>query len=208
MRNLEEEYKKSQYEKTPDLWGKIEAGLPEKRKFPGKKRLIRYMGLAAAALFLCVLIPVFLNMGSRDMTNESQSYDSAMPMDETDNAASHPREDNKAAQDSTEQETSFGSEQIESDQDNPGWETENSMLQDSASMEDMVSCIVRETLEVSGSAQQGGCTVYTLSASKGQTYRAVFLEGTEQELLTGESYVFTLNEVDAEEWEYVIQAVE
>lgn len=32
MKNLKEEYKKSQQEEMPDLWNKIEAGLPEKRQ--------------------------------------------------------------------------------------------------------------------------------------------------------------------------------
>ena len=72
MQNLEEAYKKVMQEEVPDLWARIEEKLPEKKK---KKKIIsitRYMGLAAAALFLCVLIP-----GVISITRGAKSADSA-----------------------------------------------------------------------------------------------------------------------------------
>ncbi len=50
MKNLEEEYKKFQKEETPDLWDRIEAGLPapkKRRAFPNKAV---YAGAAAVVL--------------------------------------------------------------------------------------------------------------------------------------------------------------
>mgnify|MGYP001127800906 CR=1 FL=1 len=205
MKNLEEEYKKSQQEKTPDLWEKIEAALPEKKKFQGRKRLVRYMGLAAAALFICVLIPVIRNLGSGNMINTNPSYNSEMLLDSTDNAALPPKEETEALPDSAAQETDPDLGQNESDWDGLGNEIENSVMQDVGNAE---SSIFRETLEVSGSTQQGEQTVYTLSAPEGRTYRAVFQGDMEQELQTGESYVFTLNKVEGKDWEYEIQEIE
>lgn len=209
MRNLEEEYKKSQQEKTPDLWEKIEAGLPEKRKSQGRKRLIRYMGVAAAALFICVLIPVIRNQKRGNTMNESSSYDSAMPTNEADNnVALLPEENNEALPDSAAQEADSVLEQTDSDRSDFDSASESSIMQDAASIENAESSIVRETLEVSGSTQQGERTVYTLGSADGQTYSAVFKEGVEQKLQTGASYAFILNRVEGEEWEYEIQAVE
>lgn len=92
MKNLEEAYKKSQQEEIPDLWARIEEKLPEKKK---KKKIIsitRYLGVAAAALFLCILIPGVLRIAggakSADSSNE-MAYDTAANFENADAASQY-----------------------------------------------------------------------------------------------------------------------
>lgn len=84
MKNLEKEYRKAFEEEMPELWGRIEANLPAKkvRRFP----VNRYASVAAAAVFLALLIPgsLFLMNGSSKsddmkLTNDAapKSYDEA-----------------------------------------------------------------------------------------------------------------------------------
>ena len=61
MNNLEEAYRKSIQEETPDLWNRIASALPEKPSSAQKPKKIyqytRFMKAAAAVLFLAVLVP-------------------------------------------------------------------------------------------------------------------------------------------------------
>ena len=78
MKNLEKEYRKAFDEEMPDLWGRIEANLPAKkvRRFP----VNRYASVAAAAVFLALLIPgsLFLMNGS-SKSSERNMMDTAEP---------------------------------------------------------------------------------------------------------------------------------
>lgn len=78
MKNLEKEYRKAFDEEMPDLWGRIEANLPAKkvRRFP----VNRYASVAAAAVFLALLIPgsLYLMNGS-SKSSERNRMDTAAP---------------------------------------------------------------------------------------------------------------------------------
>ena len=78
MKNLEKEYRKAFEEEMPDLWGRIEESLPAKkvRRFP----VYRYASVAAAAVFLALLIPgsLFLMNGS-SKSSERNRMDTAAP---------------------------------------------------------------------------------------------------------------------------------
>lgn len=60
MKNLENEYKKSQTEEMPDLWNRIESGLPRRRKSRVLRLMAVYGGAAAALLLLLVSAGLFL----------------------------------------------------------------------------------------------------------------------------------------------------
>lgn len=60
MKNLENEYKKSQTEEMPDLWNRIESGLPRGRKSRILRLMAVYGGAAAALLLLLVSAGLFL----------------------------------------------------------------------------------------------------------------------------------------------------
>ena len=78
MKNIEKEYRKAFEEEMPDLWGRIEESLPAKkvRRFP----VYRYASVAAAAVFLALLIPgsLFLMNGS-SKSSERNRMDTAAP---------------------------------------------------------------------------------------------------------------------------------
>lgn len=72
MKNLEEEYKNSQQEEMPDLWERIEAGLPEKKKPVFFMSANRYLGIAAAAAALLLVVSAGLWSG-RQMSKNNAS---------------------------------------------------------------------------------------------------------------------------------------
>lgn len=78
-KNFEEEYKQYIQEHTPDLWKRIEAGLSEK-KVPTKRKVIKYMSVAAAALFMCILIPV-INFNVKYSENAKDEFCEQMDME-------------------------------------------------------------------------------------------------------------------------------
>lgn len=57
MKNLENEYKKSQQETVPDLWNRIEAGLPPKKKKLPIAKITPILGVCAAAVLCIILVP-------------------------------------------------------------------------------------------------------------------------------------------------------
>lgn len=78
MKNLEKEYRKAFDEEMPDLWGRIEANLPAKkvRRFP----VNRYASVAAAAVFLALLIPgSLLLMNGSSKSSERNRMDTEEP---------------------------------------------------------------------------------------------------------------------------------
>lgn len=190
MRNLEEEYKKSQQDDTPDLWARIEKNLPEKKKCRKFPAVTRYMAVAAAALVLCILIPGMLRRGSEDFTSQNSAYDSA------DSAAmpEYAEEENGASADS-----SAMPEYAEEENCADG--KMETMLEDAAELQPQ---ILIESMEVTDSIQAGERTVYILLTPDGATLRAVLSEASLPEPRTGQSYTFTLQEEAGEDWEYLI----
>ncbi|MCH5270142.1 MAG: hypothetical protein J1E83_05280 [Lachnospiraceae bacterium] len=84
MKNLEEEYKNSQQEEMPDLWNRIEAGLPEKKKPLPFLSATRYLKLGAAAAALLLLISLGLWSGrqfsSKNASDMSMNMSMSMDM--------------------------------------------------------------------------------------------------------------------------------
>ncbi len=88
--NFEEAYKAEVQQNIPDLWNRIESGLPEKEvqtnlnhKSNKKKKnpyaWMKWASLAAAAVLVIVLIPAMLGIGVLSMMSEkSSSADTAM----------------------------------------------------------------------------------------------------------------------------------
>lgn len=94
MKKLDEEYKKACAEETPDLWNRIEAGLPPKTEQPAKadtelakeqpraaaapqtqaairKVWMRYGAFVAAAVMVLVTVPGLLRMKQAKSINEN-----------------------------------------------------------------------------------------------------------------------------------------
>ncbi len=82
MKDLKTEYKKAALEETPDLWNRIEVSLPEKTVKKPKKKIsvIRYASLAAAGLFMALIIPGSIYL----MQNGESKSDSAYEMMDSD----------------------------------------------------------------------------------------------------------------------------
>ena len=86
-KNLEQEYRAYTDQSTPDLWGRIEAALPEKQPVISEKQkrsdrrklsVIRWSGLIAAGVCLALLIPalVHLNRTGRKASDRCELTDS------------------------------------------------------------------------------------------------------------------------------------
>ena len=74
MKKLDEEYKKACAEETPDLWNRIEAGLPpktEQTQAAIRKVWVRYGAFVAAAVMVLVTVPGLLHMKQAKNTNEN-----------------------------------------------------------------------------------------------------------------------------------------
>ena len=87
-RNFEEAYKAEVQQNIPDLWNRIESGLPEKEvqtnlNHKSKKKnpyaWMKWASLAAAAMLVIILIPTLLGIGALFlMSDKSLSTDMAM----------------------------------------------------------------------------------------------------------------------------------
>lgn len=91
MKNLEQEYKNSQQEEMPDLWDRIEAGLPEKKKPVFFMSANRYLGIAAAAAALLLVVSVGIWSGRQMSKNNASGMSMDMSMQ---NGAAAPPMDN------------------------------------------------------------------------------------------------------------------
>lgn len=236
MQNLEEAYKKAMQEEMPDLWARIEEKLPEKKK---KKKIIsitRYMGLAAAALFLCVLLPGVISITRGAKTADSATderveaaYDAAYdaeysadyemqnsaPVDfgaSADGATTAGTFDDKAEQSAPlEAETENLKESMIEDVN------VNSSMQDAdkvkdENMYDAAAPVGAESislcLTVEEIVQCDGYKVLVLSATDGNLWKAYMEEDIKETLFVGETYEFVLQEQENEGWDYAVLAVQ
>ncbi|MCH5274464.1 MAG: hypothetical protein J1E65_01400 [Lachnospiraceae bacterium] len=98
MKNLEQEYKNSQQEDMPDLWNRIETGLPEKKKPIPFLSVTRSLGIvaAAAALLLLVSLGLWSGRGSTEKSapNQTAKYEASL---EDEGFASYDRADMEIA---------------------------------------------------------------------------------------------------------------
>lgn len=238
MRNLEEAYKKSIQEETPDLWAGIEEKLPEKKK---KKKIIsitRYMGVAAAALFLCLLIPGVLRIAGGTKSADSSAemaYDTATNFNSADAAV---QVTEGAAGTEIGEETSQDAAPEEAEKEAPyavdgaggSMDEGKNAVYDSYSAEEGVDSAIAENVEMAdeetmeiGSAkvetlQQNlnvqeivQCDEYkilVLSATDGTAFRVQVPDDITFSFVIGENYDFTLQKQAGEDWDYVVISAE
>lgn len=221
MKNLEEAYKKSQQEELPDLWDRIEAGLPEKKK---KKSMpltvLPYCSVAAAALLLAVLVIPPLSRQSVNESSDMAAQDSANGEDimwngaistsqtpepefeaEGSQSADMAAEDNDTALDGMEDFDGLLEAPIMDDAAVP----ETPMVEDATVSE---TPHITKRLLVSEAAEMEGGSIYTLTDADSTIFLAFYANDLGSTLVVGESYVFTLREEAGEGWEYVIESVE
>lgn len=204
MKNLEEEYKKSQQEEMPDLWNKIESGLPEKRQ-KSKKILpvTRYMRIVAAAVFVAVLIPGVLYLTEGGYRRTDSEKDSVLDM-----AGQY-----QTAEDSVQKEDAFDNEAYpDSDMASADEAPEDAapVILEENNAEELKDCVENlweEYMEVAGNAKEGTSTVYILRTADGREYRAVLSHMVTAEIETGKEYLFVLKAEEGEGWEYRIEEV-
>lgn len=235
MRNLEEAYKKSIQEETPDLWARIEEKLPEKKK---KKKIIsitRYMGVAAAALFLCLLIPGVLRIagGTKNADSSAEmafdaatSFDSANAAAQVTEGAEGSKMENDTSQDASTKEF-FSMDSAEGGMDegkndvNDSYSTEEEKGFDSVIAENMelgdeetlaIGSAKIETLQqnltVQEIVQYNEYKILVLFAMDGTVFRVQVPEDDNFSFAVGENYDFALQKQEGEEWEYLLISAE
>lgn len=234
MRNLEEAYKKAMQEEVPDLWARIEEKLPEKKK---KKKIIsitRYMGLAAAALFLCVLIPGVISITRGAKTADSAAdekieaaydtvYDAEYSLDyemQQDVMVNSGAEDGATTAGTFDDVEQFApmEEEKENLKENMMEEApvnNNMQAADTAKNENMFDAAtgmgaesISLRLSVEEIVQCDGYKVLVLSAADGNLWKAYMEEGVKDALLVGETYEFVLQEQENKGWDYAVLAVQ
>ncbi|HKM33620.1 MAG TPA: hypothetical protein VJY54_02635 [Lachnospiraceae bacterium] len=77
MKNLEDEYRKSQQEQVPQLWDRIEKNLPEKKKKTKIAYVSRILGICAAAAVVLLVVPNLWNLNRDNSYSNSASEQSA-----------------------------------------------------------------------------------------------------------------------------------
>lgn len=227
MKNLEDEYRKSQQEEMPDLWNRIEAGLPEKKS----RKIVsisRYLGIAAAGIFLVLLVPGVLSL-QRGGLSKSESAQN-MAFDTTaggmaDSASEGNCADTAERQEALEEEMASAANSSASTTGFADSIPEEEMLesnsmagvpQDALLEQAQGDCAAgteenklrEESMEVVDITQADGYIVYTLHTENGEDIKAALLDTTETALQTGEKYLFTLQPVEGMDWEYKIEKVE
>lgn len=228
MKNLEEEYKKSRQEETPDLWNRIETHLSEKKK----KRIyrVRYLGFAAAALFCAVLIPGFWYLQNNDgrsgleqaqmndaetaegssaqdsnvqdsNAGESNAINSGLP--ESALAEESPKEDlqtDLAAGEALAEETHSGTDS----------QAEGNMQEMPLGMQEETAEGIRQIhVKVAAVTETEGQEVYILLTEDEEEIRAVCSEELLEPVLEeGGSYLLTLRKEKEKDWDYRIEKAE
>lgn len=216
MQNLEEAYKKSIQEETPDLWARIEEKLPEKKKKRKIVSITRYIGVAAAALFLCLLIPGMLRIAGGKKSADSSAE---MAFDTATNfysagAAAQVTEGAESAEVGQATSQDAAPEEAETKDfcfmDGAVGNTENMELADEETMANGLAKVetLQESLTVQEIVQCDEYKVLVLSAADGNEWRAYASNDLDATLKTGETYDFTLQKQEGEDWEYVVVAAE
>lgn len=232
MKNLEAEYKNSINEEMPDLWGRIEASLPAKkvRRFP----INRYASVAAAAVFLALVIPgsIYLMNQTDNAKGMNFAADSVSPMekgymaetakyDQAENAAAAEMPMDGAAEEVWDAENAFDtdmavngykndlsekvSEECEAAEGTAGAKTNN--VTKDMTQEDGV---IEENFTILERFHVDGEFIFTLFNVR-HTYTAYLSASAYQELRdegiylnVDDNYLFSLVESDSEDFTYRI----
>lgn len=217
MKKLDEEYKKACAEETPDLWNRIEAGLPQKTEQTAKtgngaltqaairKVWMRYGAFVAAAVMVLVTVPGLLRM-----TQAKNTAENAAPMSVQDMTAA---KENTTGMTNTEGiaadsvDTAFADAFPGECDDAYSEEAENGTAVENASATEMLPGVSSMELRVTSVEEHDGYELVSVVSGDGMfETKAVFPEEVKKKLdftLTeGEYYTFTLRQDTDKDFPY------
>lgn len=217
MKKLDEEYKKACAEETPDLWNRIEAGLPQKTEQTAKtgngaltqaairKVWMRYGAFVAAAVMVLVTVPGLLRM-----TQAKNTAENAAPMSVQDMTAA---KENTTGMTNTEgiaadsADTAFADAFPGECDDAYSEEAENGTAVENASATEMLPGVSSMELRVTSVEEHDGYELVSVVSGDGMfETKAVFPEEVKKKLdftLTeGKYYTFTLRQDTDKDFPY------
>ena len=217
MKKLDEEYKKACAEETPDLWNRIEAGLPQKTEQTAKsgtgtqtqaairKVWMRYGAFVAAAVMVLVTVPGLLRM-----TQARNTAENAAPMSVQDMTAA---KENTTGMTDTEGIAADSADTALADafpgecDDAYSEEAENGVAVENSSATEMLPGVSSMELKVTAVEEYDGYELVSAVSGDGMfETKAVFPEEVKKKLdftLTeGEYYTFTLRQDTDKDFPY------
>ena len=228
MKKLDEEYKKACAEETPDLWNRIEAGLPQKKAQTAKadtepakeqpraaaapqtqaairKVWIRYGAFVAAAVMVLVTVPGLLHMTQAKNTAENAAPMSVQDMTAAKENTTGMTDTEGIAADSAD--TAFADAFPGECDDAYSEEAENGAAVENASATEMLPGVSSMELRVTSVEEHDGYELVSVMSGDGMfETKAVFPEEVKKKLdftLTeGEYYTFTLRQDTDKDFPY------
>lgn len=217
MKKLDEEYKKACAEETPDLWNRIEAGLPQKTEQTAKagtgaltqaairKVWMRYGAFVAAAVMVLVTVPGLLRMTQAKSTAENAAPMSVQDMTAAKENTTGMTDTEGIAADSTD--TAFADAFSGEGDDAYSEEAENGAAVENASATEMLPGVSSMELRVTSVEEHDGYELVSVVSGDGMfETKAVFPEEVKKKLdftLTeGEYYTFTLRQDTDKDFPY------
>lgn len=217
MKKLDEEYKKACAEETPDLWNRIEAGLPQKTEQTAKtgngaltqaairKVWMRYGAFVAAAVMVLVTVPGLLRMTQAKSTAENAAPMSVQDMTAAKENTTGMTDTEGIAADSAD--TAFADAFPGECDDAYSEEAENSTAVANASATEMLPGVSSMELRVTSVEEHDGYELVSVVSGDGMfETKAVFPEEVKKKLdftLTeGEYYTFTLRQDTDKDFPY------
>lgn len=217
MKKLDEEYKKACAEETPDLWNRIEAGLPQKTEQTAKagngaltqaairKVWMRYGAFVAAAVMVLVTVPGLLRMTQAKNTAENAAPMSVQDMTAAKENTTGMTDTEGIAADSAD--TAFADAFPGECDDAYSEEAENGAAVANASATEMLPGVSSMELRVTSVEEHDGYELVSVVSGVGMfETKAVFPEEVKKKLdftLTeGEYYTFTLRQDKDKDFPY------
>lgn len=217
MKKLDEEYKKACAEETPDLWKRIEAGLPQKTEQTAKagngaltqaairKVWMRYGAFVAAAVMVLVTVPGLLRMTQAKSTAENAAPMSVQDMTAAKENTTGMTDTEGIAADSAD--TAFADAFPGECDDAYSEEAKNGTAVENASATEMLPGVSSMELRVTSVEEHDGYELVSVVSGDGMfETKAVFPEEVKKKLdftLTeGEYYTFTLRQDTDKDFPY------
>lgn len=217
MKKLDEEYKKACAEETPDLWNRIEAGLPQKTEQTAKsgtgtqtqaairKVWMRYGAFVAAAVMVLVTVPGLLRMTQAKNTAENAAPMSVQDMTAAKENTTGMTDTEGIAEDSAD--TAFADAFPGECDDAYSEEAENGASVENSSATEIQPGVSSMELKVTAVEEYDGYELVSAVSGDGMfETKAVFPEEVKKKLdftLTeGEYYTFTLRQDTDKDFPY------
>ena len=212
MKKLDEEYKKACAEETPDLWNRIEAGLPQKTEQTAKsgngaltQAAIRKVWIRYGAFVALVTVPGFLRMTQAKNTAENAAPMSVQDMTAAKENTTGMTDTEGIAADSAD--TAFADAFPGECDDAYSEEAENGAAVENSSATEMLSGVSSMELKVTAVEEYDGYELVSAVSGDGMfETKAVFPEEVKKKLdftLTeGEYYTFTLRQDTDKDFPY------